>query len=242
MLLLLLLVVASIVSFPAPSIAGAEGILTGHILDGGGHPVPGAEVFAYDSAATRRPADFISAPADGAGIYRLVLPSGKYWLVARLRTGERFGPLAFGGKHSGEARETDVDAGAESSVDFSVLNVREAARLKKEEDDGCREVAGRLLGKEGKPVVGAYAFARREGTTGAIPDYFSTLSDREGRYSIYLPPGRYCIGGATAFPPDEASCTTFNVTSEQIVIANDLQLNYSIASLEEPKDNSKSLD
>jgi hypothetical protein len=91
--------------FWGPVTAGAstDFVLKGRILDAAGRSVEGGEVFVYDSVQTRRPADFISPKSDGEGLYRLVLPAGRYWVVARVRNSTKYGPLAFGGRHSGEA-------------------------------------------------------------------------------------------------------------------------------------------
>jgi hypothetical protein len=229
--------------FPAATIAGADFVLTGRILDGGGNPVERGEVFVYDTPATRRPADFISAPTDKRGEYRLVVPAGKFWVVARVRSGEKFGPLMPGGKHSGEAQAIEGGEGEEIALDFTVADVREMARRQRKAGEDHRRVDGRILGRDGSPLGGAYAFARREKQGKDLPDFVSPWSDGEGHYTLLLPPGSYCLGGAKAYPPEgEAPCSALMVDSTQIDIVRDIRLNYSVGGKEEGNQGSRDTD
>src|SRR3954454_4750861 len=84
--------------------------LRAKVVDVQGNPVEGAEVFMYDTFVTRRPPLFISPKTDTAGSAELVMPVAKYWAVARVRQGEKFGPLGIGARHSGEPAEVEPES------------------------------------------------------------------------------------------------------------------------------------
>jgi len=193
---------------PATGGASANFVMKGRILDVGGNPVEGGEIFVYDTPRTRRPADFISPKSGRDGLYRLEIPAGTYWVVARVRNGAKYGPLITGGRHSGEALEIEAAAGEEMALDFTVADVREMARSLRKAEDDFRNLSGRILDRDGKPVRGAYAFARGEKNDHRLPDFISPWSDTDGRYSLRLPAGRYRLGAATAYPPEEGAPTT----------------------------------
>jgi hypothetical protein len=211
---------------PVTAGASTDFILTGRILDAAGKPVEGAEVFVYDSVQTRRPADFISPKTDGEGLYRFVLPARRYWVVARVRSGAKYGPLLFGGKHSGAAVEIEATAGGELVLDFTVADVREMTRDQKKAGEGYRKVEGRIQDRDGRPARGAYVFARQEKNGARLPDFISPWSDEEGGYTLFLPPGRYCLGGAITYPPEDgAPCQELFLDSAKIDITSDIRLN-----------------
>lgn len=198
----LIFVVAIFAAFDCfTACAGETFVLRGKVQDLAGHGVEGAEIFIYDSTNTKRPADFITPKSDRGGNYTIALPVGKYWAVARVRQGEKYGPLLLGNRHSGEpvAIETIVDHVAEQ--DFSVADIREVARMKQKTKDDYVKVSGRILDGSGAPVTNAYVLAHRGKEIAQLPDYFSAWSDDAGRYTLYLPAGDYFLGAATVFPP-----------------------------------------
>jgi hypothetical protein len=221
--------------FSCPPASGetAEFVLTGRLVDAAGNPVSGGEVFVYDSIRTRRPADFISPLTDRTGRYRLVLPAGTYWVVARVRNSAAFGPLPQGGKHSGEAQELEAVAGGEKTVDFTVADVREMARTHRKPDGEYCSVEGRILGKEGKPVLNSYASARLESNKTRLPEYISPWSDAGGNYALLLPPGRYCLAAATVYPPEDVGpCDVLLVKTGEIAVARDIRIHYTQTDME----------
>jgi hypothetical protein len=186
-----------------PLAAQESGVLAGRVVDVAQQPVTGAAVFAYNTGNTRRPADYLSAPADDAGAYRLPLPAGHYWIVARFRQGEqKYGPLLPGDKHSGAAQEIDITAGETVEQEFVVADLKETSQLEIKRDTSFLPVEGVLLTKEGKPLENAYAFAQRSATGRGVPDYVSAWTDASGNYKLFLPAGTYWLGMAHKFPPD----------------------------------------
>jgi hypothetical protein len=184
------------------ALALEKAILKGQVLDVEGKVVKGAEIFIYNTPDTRRPADFISARTIIHGRFSITIPSGKYWAVARLRKGEKYGPLTIGDKHSGEPFEIELDAGEEFVHDFTVVDIREAARLVKKTREGYFKLKGRIIDKRGIPVKNVYAISNREKDLKYIPDYLSAWTGEQGHYTIYLPRGKYYVGYASEFPPD----------------------------------------
>ncbi len=178
-------------------------VLKGQVLDVEGKAVKGGEIFIYNTSDTRRPADFISARTDASGKFKITIPSGKYWAVARLRHGEKYGPLMPGDKHSGEPVEVEIGAGEEFVEDFTVIDLRDAARMIRKTREDYFKVEGRILDGKGAPLSNVYAVAGREKEIAGMPDYLSAWTDETGRYSLYLPAGTFILGYAAEFPPGE---------------------------------------
>lgn len=186
----------------SPLLAAETSVLKGKVNDVEDRAVSGARIFVYDSPEVRRSADFISSPTDQNGMYRIVLKPGKYWAIARLKKAEGYGPLMTGDKHSGDPAEIEVAEGRETVSDFVVADLKEARKLKSKDREGPIKISGRILDEKGSPVTKGYAFANRVETVTLMPDYISAWGDSEGHYTLYLPPGKYYIGGSEIFPPD----------------------------------------
>lgn len=178
-------------------------VLKGKISDMEGRAVEGAMVFVYDSPDVKRAANFISSRTDKEGTYRIVVPAGRYWLVARTKSSEDYGPLMLKDRHSGDPVETDLAPEREAETDFVVADLMEAIKMKRQERERPLKISGRITDEKGSPVSGAYAIANRKQEIARVPDYLSTWVDSEGRYTMYVPRGRYYIGSASSFPPGQ---------------------------------------
>lgn len=179
-----------------------NGMLSGRVVDVSQNPVPGVEVFVYSHSNIRRPADYISPATNQKGEYRITLPPGTYWTVARLRRGEqRFGPLLPGDKHSGAPVEIELAPGENAEEDFVIADLEETSKLSVKLDTSFVKIEGVLLTAEGSPVQSAYAFANRNEAMKKIPDFVSAWTDSSGGYMLFLPPGTYYLGSAVEFPP-----------------------------------------
>lgn len=199
--LLLLLPAVMCICSPAWGAAQENMLLTGRVLDVNARPVSGAEIFVYDSLTIRRPADFISARTAEDGRFRMTLPRRIFWAVARVRSGDKFGPLLPGDRHSGEPLPLEPGDTEELRQDFTVVDIREAVRLKQKVRMDFLAVSGRIIDQSGKPVREAYVFASSGRTLREIPEYISAWSGENGDYTLYLPPGRYFFGASKVFPP-----------------------------------------
>lgn len=175
--------------------------LRGTITDIAEAPVANAEVYLYRTANTRRPADFISAKTGADGGYRLVVPAASYWGVARIKQGERFGPLQLGQRHSGDPVQIVIGEEPVTTVDFAVADLREMAQKRQKVNSEVIAVSGTIVDGDGKPVANACAFARVTQLPETPPEYVSAWTDTDGRYTLFLPPGTYFWGASREFPP-----------------------------------------
>lgn len=184
--------------------SGSErAVLTGRVLDTKGVPVSGAEVYVYTSDDIRRPADYISPKTTSDGTYRLVLPPGTYYLVARWRRSGGYGPLMPGDRHSGEPLELEVLPGERIAQDFIVMDAREAVKKGKDDLQDVVHLKGCVHDRKGNPVRGIFLFATRNKRPEEIPPHVSRWVDRDGCYSLFLPPGEYRVGYSRVFPIEE---------------------------------------
>ncbi|ABB30803.1 hypothetical protein GeomeDRAFT_0877 [Geobacter metallireducens RCH3] len=176
-------------------------LLRGRVADIDGKPLAGAKLFVYDSANVRRPATFISPPSAADGTVVVTVPPGTYWVVARLKKDDSYGPLMPGEKHSGEPVVVDLTAEAEAAQEFTVADIRDLGRKHRAIATESVRLSGRVLDGEGKPVANAYVFASATRDGGRIPDYLSAWTGADGGYTLMIPAGRtYYVGSATRFP------------------------------------------
>ena len=200
----LILALALLLSFGQQTWA-ADLALHGVISDINGKPVAGAEAALYRSKNDKKPADFASNRTSEDGVYTVSVTPGVYWAVAVLRKGEkRFGPLELGDKHSGEAVEVNIAPDGELQHDFTVMDLRDAAKQNQKKNADLLRLSGRILDQNGKPVAMAYTMADLGGRFKEIPAYLSAWSDSSGTYLLFLPKGRFYLGAASGYPPDPA--------------------------------------
>lgn len=196
----LLLVLACWLQAAAAGAAGSL-LLRGRVTDGHGLPVAGAEVYVFNSANVKRPADFISEKTGADGLFQMPLPPGRYWAMAIQRQGEaRFGPLGAADRFSGAPLVFEGGADKQIAADFIVTSLKEAALSNRKRNEELVKVTGRILDRSGAPLAGHYAMAD-PGRQGELPLYLSTWTGSDGAYTIYLPKGKIFLGAAGAFPP-----------------------------------------
>lgn len=217
-----IIIVTALIINPASALDYA--ILKGSVTDVDGNAVKGAELFIYKTTDTRRPADFISGGTDSSGEYIMTVPAGNWWAVARLRTGDKYGPLATKDKHSGEPIEIELEAGGEHEKDFKIADIREAARLVRKTGEDHYKLSGRIIDHNGAPVPDVYAIASRSKDLPEIPAYLSAWTDKTGEYTLYLPPGEYFTGYAGEFPPQSIYLYGGEITIEGEVNNYDIRV------------------
>jgi len=181
---------------------GRTGLVGRVFLKDGGQPLAGAYVNIYPDTTSNLlgPSQFISSPTDKDGYYRIDVPAGTYYIVARKRTtGEPSGPLAPGDYYSEHRRiRAEVKSGRLARVDLEVVPMKAPMFFKKNLADRRTDtgIRGRLVDASGKPVPGSFAIAYVDDNLKRLPDYASTLSDGQGRFTIYLPKGgTYYLAG-----------------------------------------------
>jgi hypothetical protein len=174
--------------------------------------IEGARVFAYrsfeDLLAFRPAAE--SAPTDGEGDYRLELPPGAWYLVAKKRTAAGDGPLAAGGLYSFHGSNPfTLPPGPGVTANFSLARKEGEAARKPAADPGAGSLEGVATSGEGEGMEGVrvtlYLDAgddfRGMGYAVAPP------TDSSGSFRFdFLPDGGYYVvarrraGGAGAGP------------------------------------------
>jgi hypothetical protein len=222
----LALISACVTLLCSAAFAAETFVLQGKISSLDGQGVADAEVYLYASKNTRRPADFISPKSDTRGSYRMVLPQGTYWAVARIKKGERFGPLMPGDRHSGEPVRIAPEGDRELTQDFTVADMQELAQKREKSREELVELSGTLTDSEGKGVAGAYVYARTGLVTATLPEYISAWTDESGRYRLKLPAGHYFLGSATIFPTPggTAHIREIELPAGKLPVAIDLQI------------------
>jgi len=173
---------------------GSTGI-TGRIITPDGTPVSGAYVNVYPDSLSNLlgPSQYISSPTDATGHYTIEAPPGDYFIVARKRiSGEPFGSLSPGDLYSEHQRvRTTVVARQLSIVDLTMTQMLAPMFFKKAatEQVTTTGIRGVLVDAAGKPVPVSFAVAYDSSDIQRLPDYASTLSDGDGRFTLYLPKG-----------------------------------------------------
>ena len=173
------------------------------VLKDSGLPVQGTHVYAYSDFRRNLigVADHVSKGSDPDGSYQLILPPGKYYLVARKRnSGANYGPIVTGDlyDHRFEQKPVSVDLGRELEMNFELVTLSEPMFFQVF-TEGQRKtgtgIRGRLLDPDGEPVHGAFATAYSDSSMKRLPDFVSTLSADDGSFTLYLPGGgKWYIG------------------------------------------------
>jgi hypothetical protein len=134
------------------------------------------------------------------GKYILQLPAGRYWVVARVRQSDKYGPILPGDRHSGDPIEIDFGEGGQELA-ITVADIRDLARAKEKAKSDVARLSGRILDQDGRAAAGVYAAAWREPVTKRLPDVVSGWTDSTGEYLLFLPAGNFAISAVQAFPP-----------------------------------------
>lgn len=174
---------------------GRTGLQGQIVLRESGAPLAGAVVNIYPDTISNLlgPSQFISSPSDAQGRYQVEVPAGAYYVVARKRlSGHPTGPLETGDFYSEHQRiKVRIETGRIAVVDLPVAVMKAPMFFKSRVVD--RETAtgirGVLVDAAGKPVMGGFAMAYTDPEMKRLPDFASTLSDEQGRFTIYLPEG-----------------------------------------------------
>lgn len=201
---LLLLMLASILFGCAPQArhsaiyldgAGQSGITGTLTLKQDGQPVSGAYVNVYPSHVPNLlgPSTYISSPTGADGSYRLDVPPGKYYVVARKRTsGMATGPISTGDYFSEDSRQvTEIKAGKLTKVDLAMAHMTAPMFFKQGSAASVTEtgITGILVDAAGKPLPGGFAIAYTNDDIQRLPDYASSLTNDQGEFTLYLPKG-----------------------------------------------------
>lgn len=143
-------------------------------------------VYKDPSRYFKGPGYFIQPVAKGT--FRLNLPPGDYYLLARKRErGGQFGPIETG-DYFNYYYGNPVRIGPGEIREIKIETVTRQSMLE-EDVVAFQGVRGRVLDGQGQPQAGLYVFAYRDPDMTGTPDYFSAPTTSEGDFEIALPEG-----------------------------------------------------
>ena len=123
-----------------------------------------------------------------SGDFRLNLPPGEYYLLARKRLrGGQFGPIEIGDYFNYyHGNPVHIEPGQLREV-----RIETVTRLSMLEEDVAvpMSVRGQVLDAKGQPLAGLYVFAYIEAEMTGTPDYFSAPTGAAGQFELDLPEG-----------------------------------------------------
>jgi hypothetical protein len=178
------------------SVSGVRGQITFE-----GEPLEKVYLYVYKAPVDgfKGPGHFIQPVEKGS--FRLRLPPGEYFLLARKRAkGGQFGPIEIGDYfnyyHGNPLR---IEAGQMRQVRIETIT-----RLSMLEEEDApppfRGVRGRVLGPGKKPLAGLHVFAYRDPAMTGSPDFFSPPTAADGTFALPLPAaGDYYLLAREAF-------------------------------------------
>jgi hypothetical protein len=177
---------------------GISGVVTRN-----GAPMEDVEVYLYRNIKSnlRGPADFMDL-TDEKGEYFIDVPEGAYYIVARKRkSGVKSGPIKKGDYYSDPIYEPAIVVTDKTTKVDLTLKQLFGSLIQKE--SGQKKtgtfVSGTIMEEKGTPLKGVYAFAYKNKDFMREPDYFSTETDADGRYTIYFEEGgKYYLGARSS--------------------------------------------
>lgn len=153
-----------------------------------GEPLEKAYLYVYKDSGKnfKGPGYFIQPVARGD--FRLNLPPGDYYLLARKRMqGGQFGPIEIGDYFNYYfGNPVHIEAGQ-----LHEIKIETVTRLSMLEEDvvELQGVSGRVVDAAGAPQTGLYVFAYRQAEMTGNPDFFSAPTGPDGSFEISLPDG-----------------------------------------------------
>jgi hypothetical protein len=168
----------------APPAATATSGIKGSITFQGA-PLERAYLYVYKDAADgfKGPGYFIQ-PVE-KGTFRLRLPPGEYWLLARKRAkGGSFGPIETGDYFNFYyGNPVRISAGQTREIQLETIT-----RLSMLEEDALplRGIKGVVLAPGKRPAGKIHVFAYRDAAMSGVPDFFSAPTGPDGRFELPL--------------------------------------------------------
>ena len=153
-------------------------------------PLPKAYLYVYQETGKdfKGPA-YLIQPVE-KGQFRVNLPPGRYWLLARKRLrGGQYGPIETGDYFSYyHGNPVTVTAGQ-----MREARIETVARLSIFEDETAgapfRGVRGKVVDGGGRAIARVHVFAYRDSAMKGAPDYFSPPTGKDGVFELALPEG-----------------------------------------------------
>jgi len=132
-------------------------------------------------------------PVGSGGRFKISLPAGKYFIIARKRIrGGMYGPLEIG-DYFNYYPSNPVILGEKEKVRMELETVTRLSQLEGGKA-ALQSIKGNIIGPAGEPVEGVRVFAYRPEKTSGRPLYFSAPSDAGGRFYLSIPePGEFSL-------------------------------------------------
>ncbi len=142
-------------------------------------------VYKDPSKDFKGPAYFVQPVAKGD--FRLRLPPGDYYLLARKRAkGGQYGPIEIG-DHFNYYHGNPVRIEAGQTREVRIETITRLSMLEEGENNEPRRISGRLLDPEGRPAAGLRVLAYRQAAMTGTPSTLSAPTEADGRFDLPLP-------------------------------------------------------
>lgn len=152
-----------------------------------GEPLEKTYLYVYKKTDSnfKGPAWFIQPVARGK--FRMSLPPGDYWLLARKRQkGGQYGPIEIG-DYFNYYYGNPVHLEANQVKDIQLETITRLSMLEEDPDAVFSGVTGSVVGADGKPAAGLRVFAYRSETMTGTPAYISPATDPAGHFRLAIP-------------------------------------------------------
>lgn len=152
-----------------------------------GEPLEQAYLYVYrdPTKGFKGPGYFIQPVARGS--FRLNLPPGEYYLLARKRArGGQFGPIEIGDQFN-YYHGNPLRIGPGELHEVRIETITRLSMLEQDVVADFRGVRGKVLDQRQRPREGLYVFAYRDPAMTGTPDHFSAPTDADGRFELALP-------------------------------------------------------
>jgi hypothetical protein len=150
-------------------------------------PLEKAYLYVYKdvSRGFKGPGYFVQPVAKGD--FRLRLPPGEYYLLARKRVkGGQFGPIEIGDYFNYYyGNPVKIEAGRIKDVRLETIT--RMPMLEEGEAAPFRGLRGVVKASDGQPIAGLHVFAYQRPEMTGNPDYFSAPTGADGKFALALP-------------------------------------------------------
>ncbi len=225
---ILTLIVAFTVSLFSvqPSYAEKKPLIKSTVVDVNGKPIQGAYIFFYDSPDTKRAVDLVSPVTDKKGFCQKEIPQGSYWVLARLKREGDFdmGPLMIEDKVSAEPKEIKVSTGEVLELKFTIMDLLDTIRTSTKQRNDLNRITGVIKNDNGEVQAKAFVFASSHNRPSLMPGYFSAWTGDDGRYTLFLPDGKYYLGISRSFAPNLKYQASHEITVSEDMADQELLL------------------
>ncbi len=152
-----------------------------------GEPLEECYLYVYkdSSKGFKGPAYFVQPVAKGS--FRLRLPPGEYYFLARKRArGGQFGPIEIGDYFNYYyGNPVRIEKGEMHEVQIETIS--RLSMLEEGENTSRRTVTGTIFNPQGQPAAEVRVFAYRQSEMTGTPELFSHPTDANGQFSLPLP-------------------------------------------------------